>query len=91
MVEVAGPREICQAVRTHSQNSKRCLATALRVSSSITTGHNVLNKDAGHYVLNKDAGHYVLNKDVDPKRKLKTREPKIVGTSCSWLVAVFVD
>ena len=30
---------------THSHTSKRCLATALRVSSSITTGHYVLNKD----------------------------------------------
>ena len=38
---------------SHSHISKRCLAAALRVSSSITTGHT---------------GHYVLNKDVDPKR-----------------------
>ena len=30
---------------THSRFSTRCLATALRVSSSITTGHYVLNKD----------------------------------------------
>ena len=32
---------------TDSQISKRCLATALRVSSSTTTGHYVLNKDVG--------------------------------------------
>ena len=30
---------------THSHISEQCLATALRVSSSITTGHYVLNKD----------------------------------------------
>ena len=30
---------------THSHTSKRCLATVLRVSCSITTGHYVLNKD----------------------------------------------
>ena len=30
---------------THIHISKRCVATALRVSSSITTGHHVLNKD----------------------------------------------
>ena len=30
---------------THSHISERCLATALRVSSSITTGHYVLNKN----------------------------------------------
>ena len=41
--EVAGPRDICQAVLSHI--SERCLATALRVSSSVTTGHHVLNKD----------------------------------------------
>ena len=39
-------------VSTHSHISKRCLAAALRVSSSITTGHYVLNKQ----------------RDVDPKR-----------------------
>ena len=40
--EVAGPRDIYQAVLSHI--SERCLAN-LRVSSSITTGHCVLNKD----------------------------------------------
>ena len=43
MVEdVAGPRDICQAVLT---TSKRCLATAPRVSFSITSEHYVLNTD----------------------------------------------
>ena len=32
-------------ISTHSHISWRCLATAIRVSSSITTGHYVLNKD----------------------------------------------
>ena len=41
--EVAAPRDICQAVLSHI--SKRCLATALRASSSITTGHYVRNED----------------------------------------------
>ena len=31
--------------RTHSQVSKRCIATGLRVSSSISSGHCVLSKD----------------------------------------------
>ena len=44
VAEVAGPRDVCQAVLSHI--SERCLATALRVSSSITTGHCVLNKGA---------------------------------------------
>ena len=43
MEEVAGPRDNCQVVLSHI--SERCLATAVRVSSSITTGHYVLNKD----------------------------------------------
>ena len=44
--EVSGPCDICQVVLTATRyTSKRCLATALRVSSSITTGHYVLNKD----------------------------------------------
>ena len=43
-------RRSCRPARylsssAHSQISKRCLATALRVSSSITTRHHVLNKD----------------------------------------------
>ena len=43
-------RRSCRPARylsssTDSHTSKRCLATALRVSSSITTGHYVLNKD----------------------------------------------
>ena len=41
--EVAGPRDICQAVLT-ARFSKRHLATALRVTSSTTTGHYILNK-----------------------------------------------
>ena len=41
--EVAGPRDICQAVLSHI--SERCLGTALGVSSLIATGHYVLNKD----------------------------------------------
>ena len=40
--EVAGLRDICQAVLSHI--SEWCLATALGVSSSITTGHDVLKK-----------------------------------------------
>ena len=31
--------------KPHSHISERCLATALRVSSSITTGRYILNKD----------------------------------------------
>ena len=43
-------RRSCRPARylsssTNSQISKRCLATALRASSSITTGHYVLDKD----------------------------------------------
>ena len=43
-------RRSCRPARylsssTHSHTSKRCLAIALRVSSSITTGHYVLIKD----------------------------------------------
>ena len=38
-------RARCLSSSTHSHISKRCLATALRVSSSITTGNYVLNKD----------------------------------------------
>ena len=49
VVEAAGPRDIF--VKQDSQSyfravSCKCLATALRVSSSITTGHYVLNTDA---------------------------------------------
>ena len=45
-------RRSCRPARylsssTHSHTSERFLATALRVSSSITTGHNVLNKEVG--------------------------------------------
>ena len=36
---------------THSHISERSLATALRVSSSITTGHHVLNKDGNTFSL----------------------------------------
>ena len=35
----------CLSSSAHSQISKRCLATVLWVSSSTTTGHNVLSKD----------------------------------------------
>ena len=35
----------CLSISTHNHTSKWCLATALRVPSSITTGHYVLNKD----------------------------------------------
>ena len=43
-------RRSCRPARylsssTHSHISERCLATALRVCPSITTGHYVLNKD----------------------------------------------
>ena len=43
-------RRSCRPARylsssTHSHISERCLATALRVSSSITSGHYLLNKD----------------------------------------------
>ena len=41
--EVAGPGDILSS-STHSHISEQCLATALRVSSSITAGHYVLNK-----------------------------------------------
>ena len=41
--EVRCPRDIVK--HTHSHTSERCLATALRVSASITTGQYVLNKD----------------------------------------------
>ena len=42
--EVSVPRDICQAVLTAIPPSG-VLQTALRVSSSITTGHYVLNED----------------------------------------------
>ena len=35
----------CLSSSTHGHISERCLATALRASSSITTGHYILDKD----------------------------------------------
>ena len=52
VAEVAGPRDTSSS--SHSQISKRYLATALRVSSSITTGHYLLNKGVHSKRLGSD-------------------------------------
>ena len=64
-------RRSCRPTRylsssTHNHTSKRCLVTALRMSSSTTNGHYVLNKDVDPVASARRSGQEEFQRGTPP-------------------------
>ena len=84
-------RRSCRPARylsssTHSHIFERCLATVLRVSSSITTGHYVLNKDVDHKRLGSENNNM---KGAQQARTKWHRWYRCSSTYCSSKLYIF--